>query len=257
MKNLLLIFGSCSLFLSCAVVRPGEVGIRQSIGNLSDKIHTQGAVFFNPFTSKVIKTSIQTNDLELTLNLPSKEGLSVNSQISILYRLEKEKVPNIIRTYGLSYEGIISNVFRSASADVCARFFAKDMHSGMRSNIEEDIKIQMSSILNQQGIIIESVLMKSIQLPVGLATSIERKLQAEQDAMRMEFVLQQEKLEADRVIIQAKGTRDAQKILSEGLSQEIIMLRSIEAFLELSKSPNSKVIITDGKAPFLISGEEK
>ena len=135
MKNLLLIFGSCSLFLSCAVVRPGEVGIRQSIGNLSDKIHTQGAVFFNPFTSKVIKTSIQTNDLELTLNLPSKEGLSVNSQISILYRLEKEKVPNIIRTYGLSYEGIISNVFRSASADVCARFFAKDMHSGMRSNI--------------------------------------------------------------------------------------------------------------------------
>jgi regulator of protease activity HflC (stomatin/prohibitin superfamily) len=253
MKNLLLILASCSLFISCAVVRPGEVGIRQKIGKLSDNIHTQGAVFYNPLTSKVIKTSIQTNDLVLSLNLPSKEGLSVNSEISILYRLEKVKVPNIIRTYGLSYEGIISNVFRSASADVCARFFAKDMHSGMRSNIEDEIKAQMSSILNQQGIIIESVLMKSIQLPDGLATSIERKLQAEQDAMRMEFVLQQEKLEADRVIIQAKGTRDAQKILSEGLTQEIIKLRSIEAFLELSKSPNSKVIITDGKTPFLVS----
>lgn len=253
MKKLLLVLASCSLFLSCAVVRPGEVGIRQKIGKLSDNIHTQGAVFYNPLTSKVIKTSIQTNDLLLTLNLPSKEGLSVNSEISILYRLEKVKVPNIIRTYGLAYEGIISNVFRSASADVCARFFAKDMHSGMRSNIEDEIKAQMSSILNQQGIIIESVLMKSIQLPVGLATSIERKLQAEQDAMRMEFVLQQEKLEADRVIIQAKGTRDAQKILSEGLTQEIIKLRSIEAFLELSKSPNSKVIITDGKTPFLVS----
>lgn len=257
MRKLLFILASCSLFTSCAVVRPGEVGIRQKIGKLSDNIHTQGAVFFNPLTSKVIKTSIQTNDLELSLNLPSKEGLSVNSQISILYRLEKAKVPNIIRTYGLSYEGIISNVFRSSSADVCARFFAKDMHSGMRSNIEEEIKAQMSSILNQQGIIIESVLMKSIQLPVGLATSIERKLQAEQDAMRMEFVLQQEKLEADRVIIQAKGTRDAQKILSEGLTQEIIKLRSIEAFLELSKSPNSKVIITDGKTPFLVSDEQK
>jgi regulator of protease activity HflC (stomatin/prohibitin superfamily) len=253
MKKLLLVLASSSLFISCAVVRPGEVGIRQKIGKLSDNIHTQGAVFYNPLTSKVIKTSIQTNDLVLTLNLPSKEGLSVNSEISILYRLEKVKVPNIIRTYGLAYEGIISNVFRSASADVCARFFAKDMHSGMRSNIEDEIKAQMSSILNQQGIIIESVLMKSIQLPVGLATSIERKLQAEQDAMRMEFVLQQEKLEADRVIIQAKGTRDAQKILSEGLTQEIIKLRSIEAFLELSKSPNSKVIITDGKTPFLVS----
>jgi regulator of protease activity HflC (stomatin/prohibitin superfamily) len=256
MKNLLIITGICGLMASCAVVRPGEVGIRQKLGKLSDKIHTQGPVFFNPFTSKVVKTDIQTNDLELALNLPSKEGLSVNAQISILYRLEKNKVPDIIRTYGLDYEGIISNVFRSASADVCSRFFAKDMHSGMRATIEKEIKVQMENILREQGIIIESVLMKSIQLPDGLSRSIERKLQAEQEAMRMEFVLQQEKLEAERIIIQAEGTRDAQKILSQGLSEQILKLRSIEAFMELSKSPNSKIIITDGKTPFLISGEQ-
>jgi regulator of protease activity HflC (stomatin/prohibitin superfamily) len=94
--------------------------------------------------------------------------------------------------------------------------------------------------------------MKSIQLPAGLANSVERKLQAEQDAMRMEFVLQQEKLEAERKIIEAKGTRDSQKIISEGLNADIIKLRSIEAFMELSKSSNSKVIITDGKTPMLI-----
>jgi regulator of protease activity HflC (stomatin/prohibitin superfamily) len=256
MKNLLIITGICGLMASCAVVRPGEVGIRQKLGNLSDKIHTQGPVVFNPFTTKVVKTSIQTNDLELALNLPSKEGLSVNAQISILYRLEKNKVPDIIKTYRLDYEGIISNVFRSASADVCSRFFAKDMHSGMRATIEKEIKIQMENILREQGIIIESVLMKSIQLPDGLSRSIERKLQAEQEAMRMEFVLQQEKLEAERIIIQAEGTRDAQKILSQGLSEQILKLRSIEAFMELSKSPNSKIIITDGKTPFLISGEQ-
>ena len=256
MKKVVLILVSCSLFISCAVIRPGEGGVTQKMGKLSDKVHTQGAVFFNPLTSKVVKASVQTNDLELTLSLPSKEGLSVLSQISILYRLDKDKVTDVIRTYGLGYEGIISNVFRSASADVCSRFFAKDMHSGMRAKIEEDIKTQMESILDLQGIKIESVLMKSIQLPEGLSQSIERKLQAEQDAMRMEFVLQQEKLEAERIIIQAKGTRDAQNILSQGLTKEIIKLRSIEAFLELSKSPNSKVIITDGKAPFLISGEE-
>jgi regulator of protease activity HflC (stomatin/prohibitin superfamily) len=80
--------------------------------------------------------------------------------------------------------------------------------------------------------------MKSIQLPG--ASSVERKLQAEQDAMRMEFVLQQEKLEAERKIIEAKGTRDSQKIVAEGLNNDIIKLRSIEAFLELSKSSNSK-----------------
>ncbi len=243
---------------SCAIVRPGEVGIKQRLGKLSDNVTTQGMVAFNPFTSKVIKASIQTNNLELSLNLPSKEGLSITSQISILYRLEKSKVPDLIRNIGLNYESIIANVFRSASADVCAQFFAKDMHSGMRSDIEKSIKNKMGETLTEQGITIESVLMKSIQLPPGLSTSIEQKLQAEQDAMRMEFLLQQERLEAERKIIEAKGVRDSQKILAEGLTPEIIKIRSIEAFNNLSKSSNSKIIITNGNAPFLIeSGDKK
>jgi prohibitin 1 len=244
---------SAILMTSCAVIRPGEVGVKQKLGKLSDEIATEGTLFFNPFTSKVVKTSIQTNDLELSLSLPSKEGLSITSQISILYRLDKDKVTSVIRTLGLNYESIIANVFRSASADVCSKFFAKDMHSGMRADIELSIKNKMGETLNAQGILIESVLMKSIQLPEGLAGSIERKLQAEQEAMRMEFVLQQQKLEVERIIIEAKGTRDAQKIIAEGLTPEIIKIRSIEAFIQLSKSPNTKMIITDGKTPFLIN----
>ena len=122
----------------------------------------------------------------------------------------------------------------------------------MRAEIEKSISKKMAETLSGQGIVIESVLMKSIQLPEGLARSIEQKLQAEQDAMRMEFVLQQERLEADRKVIEAKGTRDAQKILSEGLTEQIIKIRSIEAFEELSKSANSKILITDGKTPMLI-----
>jgi regulator of protease activity HflC (stomatin/prohibitin superfamily) len=237
---------------SCTVIRPGEVGVKQKIGKLEDKVRQPGAVLINPFTTRVIKASVQTNDLELSLSLPSKEGLSIVSQISILYRLEQEKVPFVIRNLGQNYENIIANVFRSASADVCAQFFAKDMHSGMRANIEEEIRKKMISILGPQGISVESVLMKSIQLPAGLARSVEEKLQAEQDAMRMEFVLQQAKKEAERKIIEAKGISDAQKILSEGLTEPIIRLRSIEAFDQLSKSPNSKIIVTDGKTPFLI-----
>ncbi len=238
---------------SCAVIRPGEVGVKQKFGKLSDNITTQGTVLFNPFTSKVVKASIQTNNLELSLSLPSKEGLSITSQISILYMLDKQKVPQVIRAIGLNYESIISNVFRSASADVCSKYFAKDMHSGMRADIEKSIKDKMDETLTAQGILIESVLMKSIQLPEGLAGSIERKLQAEQDAMRMEFVLQQQKLEVERIIIEAKGTRDAQKIIAEGLTPEIIKIRSIEAFNQLSKSTNTKIVITDGKTPFLIN----
>jgi regulator of protease activity HflC (stomatin/prohibitin superfamily) len=126
------------------------------------------------------------------------------------------------------------------------------MHSGMRAEIEESIKIKMGENLTDKGILVEAVLMKSIQLPAGLASSIEQKLQAEQDAMRMVFILQQEKLEAERKIIEATGVKDAQKILSEGLTDQIIKVRSIEAFIELSKSNNAKIIVTDGKVPYLI-----
>ncbi len=244
------------LFTSCAIIRPGEVGVKQKLGRLSDKVHVRGPVFHNPFVSKIIKVSVQTNNLELTLNLPSKEGLSINSQISILYKLNQDQVPTIIRNVGLRYETIIANVFRSASADVCSQYFAKDLHSGLRSDIEKAIKTKMMETLNVQGIQIDAVLMKSIQLPPGLTTSIEQKLQAEQDVMRMEFTLKQAKLEADRKIIEAKGTSDAQKIISEGLTDEIIKIRSIEAFSELAKSPNTKIIVTNGNSPFLINQDK-
>lgn len=254
MKTLIIISIALALIFStsCTVIRPGEVGVKQKLGKLADKSYMQGAVWYNPFVTKVVKTNIQINDIVLSLNLPSKEGLSVVAQISILYRIDKNSVQKVIRSVGSRYENIISNVFRSASADVCSKYFAKDMHSGMRAEIENAIKTKMGETLTEQGIIIEAVLMKSIQLPTGLSNSIEQKLQAEQNAMRMVFILQQEKLEAERKIIEATGTKDAQKILSEGLTEQIIKIRSIEAFVELAKSSNSKIIITDGKVPYLI-----
>ena len=246
------------LCTGCAVIKPGQAGVKQTLGKFSDEVSTQGTVFYNPLISKLVKESTQTQNIKLVLTLPSKEGLSVNSEISILYRLEKNKIPSVLENLGREYESIITSVFRSASSDICAQFFAKDMHSGMRAKIEEEIKKKMEVNLKKQaeGIQLIAVLMKRIQLPKGLANSIERKLQAEQDAMRMEFVIQQAKLEAERKVINAKGERDAQKILSEGLTEEIIKIRSIEAFNKLSESPNSKVIITDGKTPLLINNSD-
>lgn len=237
------------------MVRPGEAGVKQTLGKFSKNISTQGTILYNPLVSKVIKESTKTNNIKLILSLPTKEGLSVNSEISILYRLELKKIPIILENLGQDYESVITSVFRSASSDVCAQFYAKDMHSGMRANIEEEIKAKMLINLEKQadGIELIAVLMKRIQLPNGLATSIEEKLQAEQEALRMEFIIQQAKLEAQRKIIEATAERDAQKILAEGLTPEIIKLRSIEAFSKLSQSNNSKVIITDGQAPLLIN----
>ena len=136
---------------SCAVIRPGEAGVKQTLGKFSDQVSTQGTVFYNPFISKVIKESTQTNNIKLVLSLPSKEGLSVSSEISILYRLKKEKIPAILENFGKGYESIITSIFRSASSDVCAKFYAKDMHSGMRAKIEEEIMIKMKTNLLKQA----------------------------------------------------------------------------------------------------------
>ena len=152
---------------------------------------------------------------------------------------------------------MILSVFRSAAADVCSRYMAKDMHSGQRAVIEDAIKSHMDSLLADRGFVIESVLMKSISLPPGLYEAIESKLEAEQIAQRMEFELQQERLEAQRKKIEAQGVRDAQQVLAEGLSDEIIKWRSLEVLEKLGSSPNAKLIITDGNAPVLINEDGK
>lgn len=257
-------FRSCSwglalslLFLGatgCAIVKPGEVGVKTRWGKLDDKVYQPGLVPLNAFSQQLIVIPTRTVNREIRLNLPSKEGLNVSAEISILYHIDQAKAPEVIQEVGLDYENVlILSVFRSASADICARFFAKDMHSGKRAEIEEEIRQEMEGHLAERGFIIEAVLLKSIALPDGLYTAIEDKLEAEQEAQRMQFVLQRERQEAERKKIEAAGVRDAQKVLADGLSDEIIEWRSLEVFERLASSPSTKVIMTDGSAPMLLT----
>jgi len=257
MKKYIIILSCISAILcSCAVIRPGDVGIKQKFGKLKGKTKTQGLLFYNPFTSSVVRVPIRTINREIKLNLPSKEGLNVQAEISILYHIEENKVSEIISTVGKGYERtLILSTFRSASADVCARFYAKDMHSGKRGEIEKEIKNQMSKLLDDRGFIIEAVLMKSITLPKGLYAAIESKLQAEQEAQQMKFILQREEKEAERKRIEATGIRDAQLIIKEGITEGNIQWKSLEVLKEISMSPNAKLILTDGKTPVLINGD--
>lgn len=270
---------------SCVTIRPGEVGVKQTLGRINEQALTEGPRTFNPFTSKISILPTRTVNMEIKSNLPSKEGLTIGSEISILYRIRPSDAPQILREIGKFYEQeIILPVFRSASADVTARFLAKDMHSGERSQIEIAIRDRMTEVLDDKGIIIENVLMKNIMLPQGLSRSIEEKLQAEQDAQRMEFIKQREQADAERGIIQSQGEResaliqadaerqrlelqargqaaairleaeaqaDANQLLQESLSEMVLRHRAIEAFLLISSSDNAKVIITNGDTPFL------
>ena len=246
----LFVFSSLS---SCVTIKEGEVGVKRKLGKFSDTPYTSGLKSYNPFISKVVKVSTQTENLEVGLNIPSKEGLTIQSEVSILYNIDGKKVPELLRNIGTDYErNIIIPVFRSAVADVTSRFYAKDMHTGERATIEKAIKEQMMSLMEGKGIEVEAVLLKSIQLPRTLAAAIEAKLEAEQQAQQMEFVIQQAQREAEKKRVEAAGVRDAQLIIAEGLDAKILEFKSIEAFQELAKSPNAKVIITDGKSPMII-----
>jgi regulator of protease activity HflC (stomatin/prohibitin superfamily) len=234
-------------------VRQGEVGVKRSLGKYSDNTYTEGLRFFNPLTSTIEKISTRTENLELAIMIPSKEGLNIRSEVSILYNIESRKAPYILRSIGSNFENnVILPVFRSAVADVSARFFAKDMHTGERSTIEKEIKDHMDNTLSGKGINIEAVLLKSIVLPSSLSNAIEEKLEAEQQAQRMEFVLDQSRRQAEQKRIEAEGIRDAQMIIAEGLTPAILKYKSIEAFLELAKSPNTKIIVSDGDLPIMM-----
>ncbi len=256
MKNVLKVLIICfvSAFISsCAVVKQGEVGVKRTLGKYSDKPYTEGLRIYNPLVSEIEKISTRTENLEVVLSIPSKEGLNISSEVSILYNMEPKKAPYVLRTIGENYEeNVILPVFRSAVSDVSARFFAKDMHTGERSTIEKEIKDHMDRTLHGKGINIEAVLLKSIKLPKSLAQAIEQKLEAEQQAQRMEFVLDQERRKADQKRIEAEGIRDAQSIISEGLNPSILQFKSIEAFLQLANSPNTKIIISDGDLPMIM-----
>jgi prohibitin 1 len=242
----------CSLFASCAVVRQNELGVKRRNGVVNENIKQPGMYMVGPF-ARMIKIPISTINLAINADLPTKEGLTVLSEMSILYRIDQSKSIDLLKNVGENYENVvIQPVFRSVVRDVSARFMAKDLHTAERATIEKTIQQDMDKYLAKRGIIVEGVLLKSVKLPKELTLAIEERLRAEQEAFRMQFVLDREKQEAERRKVEAEGIRDAQAIISEGLNPLLIQWRSIEAFKELSKSPNAKVIITDGRTPMLI-----
>jgi regulator of protease activity HflC (stomatin/prohibitin superfamily) len=242
-----------TVLTGCVVVHPGEVGVKSRLGRMDPVVYEPGPVALNPFVSRVTILPTRTVNLEVALSLPSSDGLNVRSEISILYSIRPEMAGEIVSEIGSDYEQVvILSVFRSAAADVSARYEAQAMYTAARSDIEAGIQARMAELLEPRGFTVESVLLKSIELPEGLRTAIEDKLEAEQEAQRMEFVLLQEEQEAERRRIEAEGIAAAQLILAESLTDEVLAYQSLEVYRDLAQSQNAKIILTDGQLPLLI-----
>jgi prohibitin 1 len=255
-RSSLLALGVLLPLSACATVRQDQLGVKTRFGRVTSGPLQPGAQFVVPGVNSILRVPARVVNREVRLEMPTREGLNVSAEVSILYRVKPEQVATILATSGVEYEeDVIIPVFRSAAADVSARYMAKDMHSGTRAGIESEIRTQMMSVLDTRGFEVQNVLLKSIRLPGDLARAIEEKLEAEQRSEQMRFVLDRERQEAERRTIEAIGIRDAWAIIAQGLTPTILTYQSIEAFRELARSPNAKVIVTDGKAPFLLTAD--
>lgn len=230
--------------LQCFTVIPaGHTGVIDFLGYVSDNTLKPGVNIVNPMAN-VEKMSIKTQEIKEMMNVPSEEGLGVDLEISLLFKLNPQKANEIYKTVGPNYvEIILVPQFRSVVRGVTARYEAKALYTASREKLAGEIVDELENLVGPRGITIEQAPLRQITLPPGLFKSIEEKMQAEQESQRMAFILRKEEQEADRKRIEAKGIADFQEIVSKGISEQLLKWKGIEATEKLANSQNSKVVI--------------
>jgi prohibitin 1 len=251
---LVVVVGSCSL----TTIDTGHVGVLTLFGQVTREQLPEGIHIINPLKA-VTKLSIRTQESKEIAEVPSSEGLLIHLEASLLYRLEPAQATDVYQKIGPDYmEVVVSPNFRSVMRTVTAAHTASALYSEARESVAQAMVVEMRKILQPRGIMIENVLLRDIKLPATLKASIEAKQQADQDAQRMNFVLQKERQEAERKRIEAQGISDFQRIVTQGISQPLLDWKGIEATIEIAKSPNAKVVVIGNPKnglPVIFSGQ--
>jgi regulator of protease activity HflC (stomatin/prohibitin superfamily) len=228
---------------STTSIPTGNVGVLTLFGRVTGETLGEGIHLINPLKS-VQKLSVQTQSVKESANVPSNEGLILALDTSLLFRLDKTKAAFVYQTVGDNYaEKIVEPTLRAAIRASTSAHSANALYTNARELVQQKIQDELTAQLSPRGVIVENVLLRDVQLPAMLKGSIEAKQQAEQDALRMSFILQKEKQEAERKRIEAQGIADFQKIVAQGISTQLLEWKGIEATEKLATSANSKVVI--------------
>jgi prohibitin 1 len=239
----LLVFVIILLFSSVVSIPTGHVGVLTLFGRVTGEVLGEGIHMINPLKS-VERLSIQTQSVKESANVPSNEGLILALDTSLLFHLDRTKAADVFQKVGANYaEKIVEPTLRAAIRAATSAHTANALYTNARELVQQQIQDELSAQLAPRGVIIENVLLRDVQLPAMLKTSIEAKQQAEQDALRMNFILQKEKQEAERKRIEAQGIADFQKIVAQGISPQLLEWKGIEATEKLATSANSKVVV--------------
>ncbi|MBI4915588.1 MAG: prohibitin family protein [Acidobacteria bacterium] len=225
------------------VIPAGHVGVVDFFGSVSSTSLKAGINMRNPL-ARIVKMSVKTQELKEVMDVPSKEGLTVQLEVSAIYHLDPERAPEIYKTVGPNYvEVILEPQFRSVARGVTAGFEAKALYTSEREMLAEIILKDIQRQVGTRGVTVEATPLRRVGLPPGLTQAIEEKLRAEQESQRMQFVLLKEKQEAERKRIEAQGIADFQEIVTKGISEPLLRWKGIEATEKIAQSPNAKVIV--------------
>jgi len=236
---LLLIF----LFNSITTIPAGHIGVLTLFGRVTDEQLDSGIHLVNPL-KKVNEMSVRTQALKESADVPSEEGLVMRLDTSLVFHLNPSKAANVYKDLGLNYiESIVEPTLRSAIREATASHSANALYSSARQEVQNQIRAALQRDLAPRGIEVEDVLLRDIQLPMSLKASIELKQQAEQESLAMNFKLQKEKQEAERKRIEAQGIRDFQTTVSQGISNQLLEWKGIEATETIAKSANTKIVV--------------
>lgn len=242
---------------ACVVqIEAGQVGVPTLFGKVSGRILNSGLNLVNPFVV-VKKFDIRTQNYTMAgqydegdrqgedaMRVLTSDGLELLLDVSVLYRVLPAEAPKILSTIGENYEDIIVRpIARTKIRDNATSYTAIDLYSIKREEYQQKVFTNIEKEFRARGMELEQMLVRNITLPESVKTSIESKIQAEQDAQKMEFILQKETQEAERKRVEAQGISDYQRIVSQTLTNNQLQYEMIKAYKELSLSGNSKVII--------------
>lgn len=246
----------------------GKVGVKSLYGNVEPDILESGLHIINPLLD-VTAFDIQTQNYTMSaihdegskdgddaIRVLSNDGLEVVIDLTVLYRISPELAPKIFKQIGENYaDKIVRPVTRTRIRDNAVYYDAVALYSTKRNEFQQRIFKTIEVDFKSRGLVLEQLLIRNINLPTSVKTTIESKINAEQDAQKMTFVLQKEKQEAERKRVEAQGIADYQRIISTGLSDKQLQYEQIKAQKELAASPNTKIIFMNGKgsAPVILS----
>jgi regulator of protease activity HflC (stomatin/prohibitin superfamily) len=249
----------------------GQIGVSSLFGKVSNEVLTPGLNFVNPLVN-VYNVDIKTLNYTMSgvhnegekegddaIRVLTSDGLEVTIDLTVLYRVVGTEAPRLIKETGLDYKDkIVRPLTRTKIRDNAVYFTAIDLYSTKRDQFQNKIFTSIEADFKKRGLILEQLLLRNITLPNNVKTSIEEKIKAEQDAQKMEFVLQKEKQEAERKRVEAQGIADYQRIISTGLNDKQLQYEQIQMMKGLITSPNSKVIVMGkGNTPVILDSKDK